>query len=236
VAAHRATRGAWAAVRRVAGDVARLARTRRGIAVATLCFLPFGTGAALSVLAQADVAKRWGADAGDVALVQGYVASIVTAAGCFAGGWVCSRMRPVPAYVAMVATAGAAALVLGVAPLSVTTYVVGVLAYTFVNGAVFVGFTACVLDAMGVDAAATKYNLYASLSNFPTWWLGIALAVVADHYSARSALVVEAAAAGGALVIYAAVRIAVRRSSLPDALPDALAENVDSELAASATN
>ena len=39
--------------------------------------------------------------------------------------------------------------------------------YAFVTGLTYAGFSAFVLEAMGLGAAATKYNLFASLSNMP---------------------------------------------------------------------
>ena len=52
---------------------------------------------------------------------------------------------------------------------------------------------ALVLDAMGKGSAATKYNIYASLSNFPIWWLGLLLGRVADKMGPTTMLRTEAA-------------------------------------------
>ena len=46
-------------------------------------------------------------------------------------------------------------------------YTVMTSVYAFVTGLTYAGFTAFVLEAMGMGAAATKFSLYASLSNTP---------------------------------------------------------------------
>jgi MFS transporter, PAT family, beta-lactamase induction signal transducer AmpG len=40
-----------------------------------------------------------------------------------------------------------------------------------ITGLTYAGFTAFVLEAMGLGAAATKYNVYASLSNTPIYYM-----------------------------------------------------------------
>ena len=52
-----------AGVRGVVRDLGALGRSKGGIIVTLLCFLPFGTGAGQGVLTQAAVAGRWGAGA-----------------------------------------------------------------------------------------------------------------------------------------------------------------------------
>jgi hypothetical protein len=40
------------------------------------------------------------------------------------------------------------------------------------------------LDAIGVTAAATKFSVMASLTNFPIWWMSLLLGRVADRHGA----------------------------------------------------
>ena len=62
----------------------------------------------------------------------------------------------------------AAALGMAVAARSEAMFIVFTLLYAFVQGFNYASFCAVVLEAIGRGAAATKYNLYASLSNMPT--------------------------------------------------------------------
>jgi hypothetical protein len=43
--------------------------------------------------------------------------------------------------------------------------------YALITGLTYAGFTAFVLEAMGTGAAATKYNVFASLSNTPIYYM-----------------------------------------------------------------
>lgn len=225
VVAHRSAGGAMGAVRSVIADIKELAKARGGLLAALLCFLPIGTGAGQGVLTQAAVAEVWGASDTEVALVQGLFAGLVTAVGCFAGGWVCDRLQPRTAYAAiglLLAGVGAAMGLCapgsplnpsGVAP--VTLYVVGNLTYAFVVGLAYAAFTAVVLQAIGRGSAATKYSLYASLSNFPIWWLGLLLGRAADEYGAASMLYVEAGIAVLGVLLFVAVGKAWRNRDEP---------------------
>lgn len=193
VRAHRLEGSAWAAVRRVAGDIVSMGRSKGGFLAAVLCFSPVGTGAASGVLTQAAVAAEWGAGSHEVATVQGTVAGVVMAVGCLAGGYLCDRMRPRTAYAVFGILLAAIAAAMATAVRSVPTYVAFSMAYNFGVGLAYAAFTATVLEAMGPGSAATKYNLYASLSNFPIWWLGLLLAWTADPGQRAAALPVVGA-------------------------------------------
>lgn len=206
------------AVRAVFADIAALARTKGGLLSAFLCFLPIGTGSGVVVLTQAGVASHWGADAGEVALVQGYTAGIITAIGCFAGGWLCDRMHPRTAYALIGLALAVVGAAMAVTPKTIGTYVAWSLTYLFIVGLAYAAFTAVVLNAIGWRSAATKYNLFASLSNFPIWWVGLALGWIADVYDPETMLLAEAAFAGVAVLLFLLVTGAVRRTRLPDTL------------------
>ncbi len=219
IAAHRST--TRPSIRGVLHDIANLARSKGGILVTLLCFLPFGTGAAQSVLTQARVADHWHATASQVEWVQGYAGAAVTALGCFAGGWMSTRMRPRPAYVAQVLLLAAVAVAIAVVPATVTAYVALNLLYGFMYGVVFAGWTVVVLNAMGARSAATKYSLFASLSNFPTWWLGLALGYITDRHGPIAMLLVEAGIAVVAVGVFLGASRLVAGSTLPDELVEA---------------
>ena len=203
VVARQAPEGsAWSTVRWAVADVWQTLRAPRGRVAALLLVLPIGTGAASTVLAQAAVAAHWHAGANEVALVQGFLGGLAMAGGCFAGGWLCQRVRPRVAYalagLALAALAGAMAL----APTTIAVYVAGSLVYNVILGMVFAAFTAVVLDAIGRGAAATKCNVLASLANFPVWWMGLLLARVADDFGPAAMLQAEAALGAVALGVF----------------------------------
>jgi PAT family beta-lactamase induction signal transducer AmpG len=214
VAAHAQAGGPFAAVKRVVRDLWAMLRTKGGLLSAILCALPIGTGAAQGTLTQAKVAAFWGAGAEQVALMQGLVAGLVTAIGCFAGGALCQRVRPRTAYLGVGLGLAAVATVMAVCPATVGMYVLWNLVYALAVGLAYAAFTALVLEAMGKGSAATKYNVFASLSNFPLWWLGLLLGVVAQRWGARRMLLTEAAFGLVGVVVFALSARLVRRSKL----------------------
>jgi PAT family beta-lactamase induction signal transducer AmpG len=150
-------------------DVLLLLKARMGFVALFLCFLPIGSGAASGLWSA--VASDWKASADTVALVTGVVGGIVMIAGTLSGGWICDRMDRKRAYVVFGLVQAICAVSMGLAPKSPGTYTVFTLLYGFSTGLTYAGFTAFVLEAMGQGAAATKYNAYASLSNFPIMYM-----------------------------------------------------------------
>jgi MFS family permease len=181
VQSHRPVGGVWGATTAVVRDMWTMLRTRAGFLSALLCVLPIGTGAAQGVLAQAEIAGHWGAGATEVGLVQGLFGGVVVTAGCFAGGWLCDRFHPRNVYTAIGLALALVAIAMALSPATVMMYVVWNLIYSFGVGLAYAGFTAVVLNAIGAGSAATKYSFFASLSNFPIWWLGLLLGRVADQ-------------------------------------------------------
>ena len=211
--------GAWRATRQVARELAGLLKTRSGFQAAVLCALPVSTGAAQGVLTQAKIAALWGAGAAQVALVQGAISGLVTTAGCFLGGFLCQRIHPRAVYVAVGLAMSAVAVAMCLSAQTVDTYVGWNLVYSFVLGLAYAAFTALVLDAIGTGAAATKYNVFASLSNFPLWWLGLLLGVAAQRWGARAMLLTEAAFGfAGVTAFLGGVRLFRARVAPPSAV------------------
>ncbi len=208
-----------ASVKHVFRDLYDMVRTQGGLLAAFLCLMPVGTGAVQATLTQAEIAAQWGAGETEVMLIQGLFSAVVMTAGCFAGGWVVSRMHPQTGYAFIGLGLAGVAVAMGLGPATVAAYVVGNLVYSFGVGLAYSAFTAVALNAMGEGSGATKYNVFASLSNFPIWWLGLLLGQVAGKYGGVGALYVEAAiGVVGVAVFFAATR-AIRRTSLPLALP-----------------
>lgn len=63
------------------------------------------------------------------------------------------------------------AIAMATAPRTESMYMVFTSLYALITGLTYAGFTAFVLEAMGRGAAATKYNVYASLSNTPIYYM-----------------------------------------------------------------
>jgi hypothetical protein len=102
---------------------------------------------------------------------------------------------------------------MALSPPTVTMYVIFNLVYAFGVGLAFAEFTAVVLEAMGPGSGATKYNVYASLSNFPIWWLGLVLGMVAGRLGARDMLLTEAGLGVVGVFVFATLGARISRSA-----------------------
>lgn len=207
--------GVGEAVRKVGRDILDLGRSRGGLLAAIVCFLPLGTGASAGVLTQSEVAGLWGAGASEVAWVQGWLSAVFTPLGCLAGGYVCQRYHPRSAYAGLGLLLAAIGAGMALSPRTVYMYEFWSVAYSFGLGLCFAAFTATVLNAMGSGSAATKYNLYASLSNFPIWWLGLLLAWITQRFGVTTMLYAEAGFAVLGVGLFILANQVVARSSLP---------------------
>ncbi|MDP2305912.1 MAG: MFS transporter [Pseudomonadota bacterium] len=193
----------WNAVKAVGLDLWGLVRSRAALTAAILCFLPIGTGAASGVLAQAEVAARWGSGESEVGMVNGVFSGIVAAIGCILGGQLCGRFGSTRIYAAVGALMALVTGAMALSPLIPTTFVVFGLVYAFVTGLAYAAFSGLVLETIGTGAAATKYNIYASLSNIPIGYMGLVLAWAIGRYGATGMLFMESAVGLAGIAVFA---------------------------------
>jgi len=102
------------------------------------------------------------------------------------------------------------AAAMAIAPRTESMYIVFTMLYAFITGLTYGGFSAFVLEAMGLGAAATKSNLFASLSNMPIAYLTWVDGWAHDCWGARGMLLIEAAMGLDGLVIFLAVLFLLR--------------------------
>jgi hypothetical protein len=198
------------AIRNVGVDLWVVVKSRTGLLCAILCFLPIGTGAATGVLAQAEVAAHWHAGENEVELVNGLLSGLIAAIGCLAGGWFCTRYSPRRVYAAVGACMAAVSLSMAAAPDTPATFVVFGLSYSFVTGMAYAAFSGFVLEVIGAGAAATKYNVFAALSNMPIMYMGLILAWSVSRVGTHGMLVSEAAFGVGGIAVLALAATALR--------------------------
>ncbi len=153
----------------VGRDLWQVAASRAGFLALVLCFLPIGSGAASNLWAA--VSRDWRATANVVALATGVLAGILSAAGCLLGGMICDRMDRKAAYALYGVLQALCAVGMALAPHSEAMYLLFTSLYAVIAGLTYAGFSAFVLEAMGLGAAATKYNVFASLSNMPILYM-----------------------------------------------------------------
>jgi MFS transporter, PAT family, beta-lactamase induction signal transducer AmpG len=190
-------------------DLWQVTRSRAGILALLICFLPIGTGAASNLWSA--VADDWHATADTVALVTGVLGGIVSAAGCVAGGYGSDRLDRKTAYALYGFMMAACAVAMAIAPRTESMYVVFTLIYAFIQGLAYAGFTAVALEAIGLGAAATKFNVFASLSNMPIAYMTLVEGWAHERWGASGLLDIEAAMGVIGIIIFIAVAMAFAR-------------------------
>jgi len=201
-------------------DLWRVVRARAGILALLICFLPIGSGAASNLWAA--VADDWHASANTVALATGVFSGIVSALGCIFGGYGADRMDRKTAYALYGLLMALSTAAMAVAPRTETMYVVFTLIYAFIQGLTYAGFTAVVLETIGLGAAATKYNLYASLSNMPIAYMTLVDGWAHTRWGAAGLLNVEAAFGVVGIIVFIVVAMVLPRRALPASAKQAI--------------
>jgi MFS family permease len=185
-------------------DLWLLLRARTGALALILCFLPIGAGAASGLWSA--VAGDWHASGDTVALVTGVAGGLVSALGCLLGGWLCDRLDRKAAYAIFGVLQALCAVAMAVSPRSEIMYIVFTSLYSFITGLTYAGFTAVVLEAVGLGAAATKYSVFASLSNTPIWYMTLVDGWAQGRWGSAAMLEVEAACCLIGLLFFLGVR------------------------------
>jgi MFS family permease len=201
--------GLKASLAHVGRDLWVMAKQQRGFIALVLCFLPLGSGAASGLFAA--IAPEWRASSDAVALATGVGSGVLSAIGCVAGGWWCDRMDRKSAYAVFGVLQASCAVAMALSPHDQTTYVLWTSVYAFITGLTYAGFTAFVLEAMGLGAAATKYNVFASLSNMPILYMTNIDGWAHTRFGAGGMLLTEAAFGALGLTLFVLLVTLTRR-------------------------
>jgi PAT family beta-lactamase induction signal transducer AmpG len=193
-------------LRGVARDVWDVARSRVGYLALILMLLPIASGAA----PWSAIAGEWGAGADLVALVNGVVGGLASAAGALVGGYVCDRMSPGRAYCLFGLIVGAIAVAMAWWARSPAAFTVFTLAYSAAVGCGFAAYSAVVLGAIGQRSAATNFNLMAAVSNVPLALMTTFDGWVHDGFGTNAMLYGELALPAATITAFALFVLATR--------------------------
>jgi PAT family beta-lactamase induction signal transducer AmpG len=186
--------------------------SRAGVMTLLIFVLPIGTSTASNFFSA--VARQWRASPNLVAGLAG-VASLATIGGAIGGGWICDRMDRRAAYGLFGVIQAVVAVGMAVGPRTPASFIVFALAYAATVGLTYAAFAAVTLDVIGVGAAATKFNLFACVSNVPILYMNLVEGWSNDRWRAGGLLMVEAALATGAVLVFAGLALATRRGPQP---------------------
>jgi MFS family permease len=212
-----ARQGPLAGVLAAVKDLWDLAKQRGPQIALFLCFLPIGAGAAGGLWSA--VANEWHASSDTVAFATGAMTGLISAIGCVVGGWICDRMRRQLAYVIYGLLQAVCAVAMALAPRTESSFVVFTLIYAFITGLTYAGFTAFTLEAMGKGAAATKYSVFASLSNMPIAYMTLIDGKAHDRWGSSGMLFTEAALCTAGAFLFLAVAGALMKKRPGAAVP-----------------
>ena len=138
-----------------------------------------------------------------------------SAVGCLAGGYLSDRINRKFAYIGFGLFLTVCAIAMALWPHTAAAYVVFTLIYAFGNGLCFAGFSAVTLEAIGHGAAATKYNVFASLSNVPITYMTAIEGWAHSRWGTNGLLFLEAGLAIVSLVIFASATLLSARRAVP---------------------
>jgi PAT family beta-lactamase induction signal transducer AmpG len=204
------------ALRALGVDLKKLATSRVGLLGALVCLSPIGTGAAGNYWAA--VAGSWHASADMVALVTGALGGIISGIGCLGGGWLADRMNRRVAYTVAGAFTALSGLAMAFAPRAPWSYALFTLLYSFLNGVAFAAFSSFVLETIGRGAAATKYNIFASLANLAISYVTRLDGVAHGRWGATGLLIGDAALTGAGIVVVTLVAVTLMKRGPQPAL------------------
>lgn len=178
-------------------DMKDLFRSRRTWIGLMFLLSPVGSAAVVNLI------SGMGPDyqaSGDIVLwVTGIGGGLLSALGCFLGGFAADKIGRMFSYAMTGGLAAIFGLYLGFAPPTPFTYAVGYSGYAVAAGFGYAVFTAMVLDILGSrkHAAASGYAILNSAGNFPieymTWFIGLAYA----RWGLKGLMTVDAVANGG---------------------------------------
>lgn len=205
--------------RDVAMDIWSILASRNGVFAVVLCFMPIGAGAAANLFAA--MAKDWNASVNVVGFSNGIGSGLGAIAGCLAGGKLSDAMNRRNAYAASGVILAVFTFAMAMGPRSPWSYVFFVLLYNFGVGMCYSTFTAFVLEIIGKGAAATKYNVFASLANIPIYAMGRLDGYVSDQHGRTTMLWFDGGAGVvGAVFILLVALVLLRRKPIKAAESD----------------
>jgi len=150
-------------------DIWKVVKSRMGFFALLLCFLPIGSGAASNLWSA--ISNDWGASAKVVALVVGLAGGLLSTVGSLIGGWICDKIDRKKAYILFGMLQATFAVMMAYAPRTELMFILGTSFYAVSSGLIYAGFTSFTLEAIGKGAVATKYNVFASFSYIPIYFV-----------------------------------------------------------------
>jgi MFS family permease len=189
-------------------DAWRVARSRAGVLALLILLLPLGTGIAASFFPA--ISREWRATA-DLVSLMSTLGGFTAIFGAVIGGYVCDWMDRKAAYVLFSVIQAGICVGMALAPRTPELFAIFNLAYAATTGMAYAAYAAVTLETIGGGAAATKFNLMASVANAPLYYVNAIEGPVQTRFGSAAMLFAEAGLAVAAAALYGAVMLALGR-------------------------
>lgn len=188
-------------------EVWAVVKSRAGLLVIFLMLLPIGSGG----LQWNSVAGEWKVSADTVALTGGVITGVVSGVAALVGGYVCDLIDRKTAYCLFGVLIAVELVVAAWLPRTAMVWIVASVLYQALVAACYSAYSAVVLEVIGRGAAATKFNLMASVANVPVAFMPVVDGVLHDRHGTNAMFHGEAALTVAAALLFAVIVLASGR-------------------------
>jgi hypothetical protein len=152
-------------------DLKTMFRSKTSLTGLAILLSPMGAAAAANLFS--GIAVDFGAPQQMVVWITGLGGGLLTSVGALAGGVLCDRIPRRVAYALAALASAVSAGGMMLAPLTRTTFAIGVSLYLAAQGIAFAAFAALQLELVGAGgrSGATRYTLYGSAGNVPIMYM-----------------------------------------------------------------
>jgi MFS family permease len=190
-------------------EVWAVIRSRAGFLVIILMMLPIGSGGLQQIWNSA--AGEWKVSADTVALTGGVITGVASGAAALLGGYVCDVIDRRTTYCLFGVLIAVELVIVAHLPRTPAVWIGASVLYNALVAACYSAYSAVVLEVIGRGAAATKFNLMASVANVPVTFMPIVDGVLHDKHGTNAMFYGEAALSVAAAVVFGAIVLASGR-------------------------
>ena len=190
-------------------EVWAVVKTRAGLLVIFLMLLPIGSGGLQGLWNSA--AGEWKVSGDTVALTGGVITGVASGLAALFGGYVCDWIDRRTAYCVFGVLIAVELVIAAHLPRSPAVWIGASVLYNALVAACYSAYSAVVLEVIGRGAAATKFNLMASVANVPVTFMPIVDGTLHDRHGTNAMFYGEAVLSVAAAVIFGTIVLASGR-------------------------
>jgi MFS transporter, PAT family, beta-lactamase induction signal transducer AmpG len=190
-------------------EVWAVLKSRPGLLVIFLMLLPIGSGGLQALWNSA--AGEWKVSADTVALTGGLITGVASGVAALFGGYVCDWLDRRTTYCLFGVLIAIEVVIVAHLPRTPEVWIGASVLYNALLGACYAAYSAVVLEVIGRGAAATKFNLMASVANVPVTFMPVVDGVLHDRHGTNAMFYGEAALSVAAAVLFGVVVLASGR-------------------------